>query len=168
MHRPTARTSPPPLDGPSSPCSRIDAPRFSWQNGDYAVWPRGEPDSTISPIHTPESIVAEQAARAGGDVLDRCFNQRVEARSKDIANLVADADLDAERTIAAVIRAAFPSHEVLGEAAHAGDITAEHLWIVDPLDGKNNFAHQVPHFAVSVASYRSSRAECGIVFNPAR
>lgn len=62
----------------------------------------------ISPIHTSELIVAEQAARAGGDVLDRYFHQGVEVRIKDIANLVSDADLDAERTIVAVIRAAFP------------------------------------------------------------
>jgi myo-inositol-1(or 4)-monophosphatase len=86
--------------------------------------------------------VAEQSARAGGGVLDRYFYQGVEMRTKDIANLVSDADLDAERAIAAAIRAAFPGHEVLGEEANAGDVAAEHLWVFDPLDGTNNFAHK--------------------------
>ncbi len=122
----------------------------------------------ISPIRTPELTVAEAAARAGGAILTRYFHEGIEMRSKDVANLVSDADLEAERAIVAVIREAFPDHEVLGEESHAGDVGAEHLWIVDPLDGTNNFAHKIPHYAVSVAYYRGGRAECGIVFNPAR
>jgi myo-inositol-1(or 4)-monophosphatase len=122
----------------------------------------------ISPITTPELTVAEEAARAGGAVTSRYFHEGIEMRSKDIANLVSDADLEAEQAIVAVIRRAFPGHEVLGEESHAGDVRAEHLWIVDPLDGTNNFAHRIPHYAVSVAYYRGGQAECGIVFNPAR
>jgi myo-inositol-1(or 4)-monophosphatase len=88
----------------------------------------------ISPIGTPELTVAEHAAGAGGDVLDRYFHQGVEMRTMDIADLVSDADLEGERAIVAVIRAAFPGHEVLSEEALAGDVAAEHLWIVDLLD----------------------------------
>lgn len=122
----------------------------------------------IAPISTPELIVAEEAARAGGRVVTRYFHEGIEMRSKDVANLVSDADIEAERAIVAVIRGAFPDHEILGEESHAGDVNAEHLWIIDPLDGTNNFAHKIPHHAVSVAYYRGGRAECGIVFNPAR
>lgn len=122
----------------------------------------------ISPISTPELRIAEEAARVGGRVLTRYFHEGIEMRSKDVANLVSDADLEAERAIAAVIREAYPDHEILGEESHAGDVGAEHLWIIDPLDGTNNFAHKVPHYAVSVAYYREGRAECGIVYNPAR
>jgi myo-inositol-1(or 4)-monophosphatase len=122
----------------------------------------------IAPIRTPELTIAEEAARAGGEVVAGYFREGVEMRSKDIANLVSDADVEAERAIVAVIRRAFPGHEVLGEEAHAGDVGAEHLWIIDPLDGTNNFAHRIPHHAVSVAYYRSGQAECGVVFNPAR
>lgn len=122
----------------------------------------------ISAITTPELHVAEEAARAGGQVVARYFHEGTEMRTKDVANLVSDADLEAERAIVAVIRRAFPAHEILGEESHAGDVGAEHLWIIDPLDGTNNFAHRIPHHAVSVAYYRGGRAECGIVFNPAR
>ena len=120
----------------------------------------------ISPIVTPELTVAEEAARAGGRVVTRYFHEGIEMRSKDVANLVSDADLEAERAIVEVIRRTFPDHEILGEEAHAGDVGAEHLWIIDPLDGTNNFAHKIPHYAVSVAYYRGGRPECGVVFNP--
>ncbi len=117
---------------------------------------------------TPEQTVAEEAARAGGAIAARYFRDGVAMRSKDVSNLVSDADVEAEHAIAAVIRRAFPSHAILGEEAHQGDATAEHLWVVDPIDGTNNFAHKIPHFAVSVAYYRAGAAQCGVVFNPVR
>jgi myo-inositol-1(or 4)-monophosphatase len=118
---------------------------------------------------TPEQTIAEEAARAGGAIAARYFREGVAMRSKDVANLVSDADVEAEHAIAAVIKRAFPSHTILGEEAHEqGDATAEHLWIIDPIDGTNNFAHKIPHFAVSVAYYHAGVAQCGVIFNPVR
>ena len=119
-------------------------------------------------MSTPELTVAEQAARAAGAILSRYFREGVAMRNKDVANLVSDADVEAERAIVEVIHAAYPDHEVLGEEVHQGDPGAEHLWVVDPLDGTNNFAHKIPHFAVSIAYYRAGRAECGVIVNPVR
>ena len=117
---------------------------------------------------TPEQTIAEEAARAGGAIAARYFREGVAMRNKDVANLVSDADVEAEHAIAAVIKRAFPSHAILGEEAYQGDATAEHLWIVDPIDGTNNFAHKIPHFAVSVAYYHAGEAQCGVVYNPVR
>ena len=117
---------------------------------------------------TPELTVAQAAARAGGAVAARHFEAGVALRLKDVANIVTDADVEAEHAIAAVIRDAFPGHAILGEEAHQADAGAEHLWVVDPIDGTNNFAHGIPHFAVSVAYYRRGVAECGVVLNPVR
>jgi myo-inositol-1(or 4)-monophosphatase len=91
-------------------------------------------------------------------------------RSKpgESVNLVSEADVEAEKAIVAVIRESFPGHAVLAEEEHAGDVQAEHLWIVDPLDGTNNFAHHLPHFAVSVAYWQGGRPQCGVIFNPIR
>src|SRR3954471_23216684 len=116
----------------------------------------------------PEMTVAEQAARAGCAVLTRYFREGVAMRSKDVANLVSDADVEAERAIVDVLHRAFPGHEVLGEETHRGDVEAEHVWVVDPLDGTNNYAHKIPHFAVSIAYYRGGQAECGLIVNPIR
>ena len=69
----------------------------------------------ISPIRTPELAVAEEAARAGGRVVTRYFHEGITMRNKDVANLVSDADIESERAIVAVIREAFPDHEVLAE-----------------------------------------------------
>lgn len=39
-------------------------------------------------------------------------------------------------------------------------------WTVDPLDGTNNFAHGVPHFAVSIALMEEGLPVAGVVIDP--
>jgi myo-inositol-1(or 4)-monophosphatase len=112
--------------------------------------------------------VAEEAARAGGEVVARYYREGALMRAKAVSNLVSDADLEAERAVSEVIRRSFPGHEILAEETERGDVSAEHLWVVDPLDGTSNFAHKIPQFAVSVAYFRGGVAQCGVVYNPVR
>ena len=109
---------------------------------------------------------ASTAARLGGDVLMRYLRDGVQMRNKvddggKSYDLVSDADLDSEKAVASCIRQRHPSHELLGEEALKGNPDAEHLWIIDPLDGTNNYAHKVPQFAVSVAYYHNGQPIAG-------
>jgi myo-inositol-1(or 4)-monophosphatase len=47
-------------------------------------------------------------------------------------------------------------------------LSAERLWIVDPLDGTTNFVHQIPHFGVSVAYAEKGTIVAGAVYDPMR
>jgi myo-inositol-1(or 4)-monophosphatase len=118
-----------------------------------------------------ELDVARQAAEVGGAIVERYYRAEIVYRGKHLKeshNLVTDADLDAEKAIVTVIRDTFADHSILGEEAQAGDVDAEHLWIVDPLDGTNNFAHRIPHFAISIAYCHVGQVQCGVVYNPIR
>ncbi|RLS37774.1 MAG: inositol monophosphatase [Planctomycetota bacterium] len=110
--------------------------------------------------------VAHAAALEAGAILSRYFREGFTIRNKGVADLVTDADVAAERRVVEVIHAAFPDHAILGEEENAGESSAEHLWVVDPLDGTTNFAHGVPHFAVSIAYMFQGKAECGVIWNP--
>ena len=142
--------------------------------------------------------VALSAAQAGSEVLIRHWTNRPEMRAKaDGAksfDLVSDADLESEAAIVERVREDFPHHQILGEegvagpapsAPPAGAIGTEptqtrgkstppgyaepkHLWVIDPLDGTNNFAHGIPQFAVSIAYFRDGRPIVGVIANPAR
>ncbi len=112
--------------------------------------------------------VARRAAQLGGEVLTGYFRTDLRADVKQGAELVSRADLEAERIIGESIHEAFPDHTILGEELYEGDIDAEHLWIIDPLDGTTNYLHGIPHFAVSVAYYEQGHPICGVVLNPAR
>ncbi|WP_153558476.1 inositol monophosphatase family protein [Roseimaritima sediminicola] len=116
--------------------------------------------------------VAREAAEQAGQILMRYLEEGVEIRNKADSggmsyDLVSDADVHAEEKIAEVLRAATPDYEMLGEETLSGGVDAEHLWVIDPLDGTNNYAHRIPHFAVSIAYYHRGRAAAGVVYNPA-
>ena len=115
-----------------------------------------------------ELDVARSAAQVGGDVLSKYFRKGIQMREKQSCDLVSDADVESEQAIVDVIRSEFPDHAILGEEAHTADADSPHLWVIDPLDGTTNFAHDIPHFAVSIAYYQSGEPVCGVIFNPAR
>jgi myo-inositol-1(or 4)-monophosphatase len=122
-------------------------------------------------LDSKELRIAAAAASRGAQVLTEAFEQGVEIRSKEGEapyNLVSDADVQSEQAIAAEILKAFPTHEILGEELNDGSISAEHLWIIDPLDGTNNFAHGIPHFAISIGYYREGVCRGALVVNPMR
>lgn len=121
----------------------------------------------------PLLAVARQAASEAGDILMRYRLDGVEMRNKLATggaahDLVSDADLESERRIGKILGEAFPDHELLGEETLAGAPDAEHLWIIDPLDGTTNYAHGLPHFAVSIAYYYQGQPQLGVIYNPAR
>ena len=107
-------------------------------------------------------------ARAGGDVLLRYFRKEMRIEMKGSGNLVSEADFETEKLITELIRQQFPHDAIIAEEKHAAHQDADSLWIVDPLDGTNNFAHGIAHFAVSIAYYHQGQALYGVVFNPAR
>ena len=119
--------------------------------------------------------VANRVADACGELLMESFGTIV-ARSKEGGpshDLVTDADLASERRAGEVIREAYPDHAILGEENAASpppsDPAAEpSLWIIDPIDGTTNYAHGLPHFAVSIAYYEHGQPIAGVVWNPAR
>lgn len=116
-----------------------------------------------------EFEVCREAVRLGSDVVSRYYRDGVTMRSKEPYNLVSDADVEAERCIGEFIHRNFADHAVLGEEVYDDGVGGcEHLWVVDPIDGTNNFAHRVPHFAVSVAYYHCGQPVCGVVANPVR
>ena len=56
--------------------------------------------------------------------------------------------------------------EFLSEECGLTTGSSEYRWIVDPLDGTVNFAHQVPIFCISIALAFKGDMVVGIVLNP--
>jgi myo-inositol-1(or 4)-monophosphatase len=111
-----------------------------------------------------------QLARAAGDVLKHYMSREKQVELKGRANLVTAADKEAEALIIDRIRAHYPDHAILAEESGAsGPVeSAKGKWIIDPLDGTTNFAHQYPFFCVSVAYEQAAELLCGAVYDPCR
>lgn len=117
-----------------------------------------------------ELKTAIAAAESGSKIVSRYASEGIASMEKSTngsaQGLVTKADVESEQAIVSCIKKTFPDHHFLGEESHSDDIDAENLWIIDPLDGTNNFAHGIPHFGVSVAYYHAGKAICGVVINP--
>ncbi len=115
-----------------------------------------------------ELTTAIYAARAGGAIIHSLFGQNLAAREKRSADLVTEADQAAEVTILAVLRAAHPDFGIISEECGAlpGTAGSEYTWVVDPLDGTNNFVAGIPQVGVSIALVRGKEAVLGVVYQP--
>lgn len=117
--------------------------------------------------HKSELLTAaKEAALQAGALLKEGFGTSFEISLKDgHHNLVTTYDHLAESAISKAILKQFPTHGFIGEESgqqKAGEI----LWIVDPLDGTVNFAHNIPMFSVSIAAYSQGKIIVGVVYQP--
>jgi myo-inositol-1(or 4)-monophosphatase len=80
---------------------------------------------------------------------------------------VTDADTAVQSHLVTRIASAFPGDGMMAEEApHARTADREFVWVVDPLDGTNNFALGVPCFAVSIGILRTGFAYAGVIHDP--
>jgi myo-inositol-1(or 4)-monophosphatase len=107
-------------------------------------------------------------ARQAGDIVRGRFACSHEESFKgDEGNLVTEADRASEELIVRLLGLGFPTHAVRAEeggARNGGAVT----WVVDPLDGTNNFAHSFPMFAVNLAAIAHGRVLLGVTYDPLR
>ena len=109
---------------------------------------------------------AEELARGAGAILKRRYGRRQAIHFKGEINLVTDVDRESEEYLIGRIRAAFPDHGVLSEESPELTSPSPYRWIVDPLDGTTNYAHNYPCFCVSVALERDGALLAGAVYDP--
>lgn len=111
--------------------------------------------------------IATTAAITAGKAVIQGFNQldRIDVYEKSAFNFVSNIDHKSEQIIISAIEKAFPSHGFISEefGYKQGD---EYTWIIDPLDGTNNFIHGYPHFAISIAIQYHNQLEHGVIYNP--
>ena len=110
--------------------------------------------------------VGIEAAYAGARVVRDRFGNLSQVHKKGAFDLLTEADTESEKTIITTIRKAFPDHAILAEESGATEGTAQYRWLIDPLDGTTNFAHQLPIFAVSIALAIDTEIILGLVLNP--
>ncbi|MBN1887421.1 MAG: inositol monophosphatase [Thermoflexales bacterium] len=89
---------------------------------------------------------------------------------KGAVNPVTETDLAAEALITGRLREAFPEHRILAEEGGGDDwrTAGPPIWLVDPLDGTNNFAHGYPCVSVSLGMVVDGQVLAGVVYDPLR
>jgi myo-inositol-1(or 4)-monophosphatase len=118
---------------------------------------------------------AIEFARAAGAILREGYGQAHRPERKGRIDLVTEYDRRSERLLLDAISRRYPGHAVLAEESGvsrspggANLASPSTRWLIDPLDGTTNFAHNYPFFCVSVAAEVDGRLVAGAVFDPVR
>ncbi|OGU56899.1 MAG: hypothetical protein A2X64_02600 [Ignavibacteria bacterium GWF2_33_9] len=113
--------------------------------------------------------VAQDAAIKAGELLKIGYGTAFTINSKEgLHNLVTEYDIKSENIIIETLKAAFPDSTFLAEESgelHSGN-SGNIKWIVDPLDGTVNFAHNIPIFSVSIAAEIANEIVVGVIYQP--
>ena len=95
-----------------------------------------------------------------------------EIREKNPGDFVTIADEASEKALSAALRAYLPGSEVVGEEAVSKDAkeleklkTNKAIWVIDPIDGTYNFAHNRSHFGILVSLVQNGVTQYGWVYD---
>jgi myo-inositol-1(or 4)-monophosphatase len=122
-----------------------------------------EKESSLSEL----TLLAIEAALNAGNVLRYGFGTHLSIQSKaGHHNLVTEYDIQAEKEIIDFIQKNVPNSQFLAEESGLSGKKGSLVWIIDPLDGTVNFAHQIPVFAVSIGIEQEGVMTGGVIFQP--
>lgn len=109
------------------------------------------------------------AQAAGQIIFDERESNDVALDYKNHQELVTSADLKADKYIRQQIEQHFPQHKILSEESSSEwleEMAEGPLWIIDPIDGTVNFAHEHYQVAVSIAFAIDGQVMAAAVYNP--
>ena len=114
-------------------------------------------------------FIVETAQKAGVVAMQHFGNLRAEdVREKGtVRDLVSIADKAVEQVITDRIRKRFPEHSIFGEETGRTDKDSEYCWVIDPIDGTQNFVKNIPVFSVSIGLKYKDDYIAGCVHLPA-
>jgi myo-inositol-1(or 4)-monophosphatase len=125
----------------------------------------------MDPEITKRVAVAKRAVRAQTVRLHRDFRRAPSAWKADGTRVTA-ADVAISEAILGDLRAEFPgdqgfSEELLGTTGPI-PVTSRFCWVLDPIDGTNNYAAGIPSCAISLALLADGQPVYGVVYDMAR
>jgi len=137
----------------------------------------GATDLAVSPILAGRGKIEPMAEPSLNDVLEfalalsREAGQFILPRWKNVAvdykadgSEVTEADRGAEQLLRRRIGERYPDHAILGEEFGGDRVRdAEHLWLLDPVDGTASFAMGLPLFATLIGYLRRGAACVGVI-----
>ena len=74
----------------------------------------------------------------------------------------------AENTVIGILQSEFPDFSILSEESPAVTRDSQFTWVIDPLDGTNNYVHGVPFICVSIGLAFGREAIMGVIYDPVR
>ena len=114
--------------------------------------------------------VARRAAEVGAEVAVDRFRTEIDVERKANKNdVVTAADRDAQAAVIDVLRDAYPDDAIVGEEEEALKRVPDSgaAWVIDPIDGTNNYVRGTRLWGTAVAAVRDGSPVAGVTNMPA-
>ena len=114
--------------------------------------------------------IAVRAARRAGSIINRAAldSGGLHVTSTRAKDFVTQVDHAAEEAIIDIVRKSYPEHGFVAEESGIANADAEHVWIIDPLDGTTNFIHGFPQYCVSIGIKSRGALAHAVIYDPGR
>ncbi len=110
---------------------------------------------------------AKRLVLVAGDVMMKQLG-RAKKTFKGKRDLVTEVDRWIEDYYKKKLSSLFPGFGYLAEENNNSMPEEDFFWVIDPLDGTNNYTHQFPFFCTSIALTCKGNTIFGIVYDPVR
>lgn len=108
-----------------------------------------------------------QAAESGGRILVKYFGRTMELQEKStVSDFRTEADLESEAVILKILSREFPDYNIFSEEKGIIDKKSDYTFVVDPMDGSNNFVLGIPNFSVCIALLKDDKAISSVIHSP--
>lgn len=105
---------------------------------------------------------AEEAGKIHKYYQEKGFYTQTKTSYRD---RVTTADIESEKAITSLIKKHFPEHNIIGEEETYPKGESDYIWVIDPLDGTNNYSRGFPYYGVSIALVKGNTTLIGVVLN---
>ncbi len=114
----------------------------------------------------PYKAFAEHLADLARPIAKRYFRSDLTITTKPDATPVTLADMEIETRLREEIAREFPAHGILGEEHDSVNLSAEWVWVLDPIDGTKAFTCGKPQFGTLVALTHQGQPVIGVIDQP--
>ncbi len=109
-----------------------------------------------------------KAAKSGGRIVEKYFGKQLALVEKSsAADFKTKADVESEAAILKILTTReFQGYGIFSEENSLKDKKSDRRFIVDPLDGTNNFVLGIPFFSIVIALLRDEEVIYAVIYNP--
>jgi myo-inositol-1(or 4)-monophosphatase len=108
----------------------------------------------------------EACVRQAGEMILADWDRPKDIGFKGRIDLVTKTDTAVEDYLTRELKGILPEAKVIAEERSGQGTVSDLSWVLDPLDGTTNFAHGLPHVAVSLALWAQDEIVLGLVYAP--
>ena len=117
----------------------------------------------MSNMNNKVKKVLKLACLEAGKIILKNYGKKKNVKSKGNNDWVTNQDILIEKKIIQIIKKTFPDSSFIGEETGFSNASSNITWVIDPIDGTNNYIHDYPFFCTSIGVLINNKIQYGAI-----